>query len=73
MGNRVKELGGGDGYKEREVGKKGGIWGERVCLIEGKDFRGCILSGIKIGRMFGEGVEDMLIMEEEEFWKQKGT
>ncbi len=67
--NGVKELGGRDGYNESELGKKGGIWRETVCLIEGNEFRGCIVRGIKIGGIFNEGVESIFIMEEEDLWK----
>lgn len=47
--------------------KKAGISRQTVSLIERNDFTPSILTAIKIARIFGEPVEDIFIMEEEDF------
>ena len=42
-----------------------------MSLIERNDFTPSILTAIKIARIFGEPVEDIFIMEEEDFENKK--
>ena len=67
MRNRLKELRARDGYNQTELAKKAGISRQTVSLIERNDFTPSILTSIKIARIFGEPVEDIFIMEEEDF------
>ena len=67
MRNRLKELRARDGYNQTELAKKAGISRQTVSLIERNDFTPSILTAIKIARTFGEPVEDIFIMEEEDF------
>ena len=67
MRNRLKELRARDGYNQTELAKKAGISRQTVSLIERNDFAPSILTAIKIARIFGEPVEDIFIMEEEDF------
>lgn len=67
--NRLKELRARDGYNQTELAKKAGISRQTVSLIERNDFTPSILTAIKIARIFSEPVEDIFIMEEEDFWK----
>lgn len=67
MRNRLKELRARDGYNQTELAKKAGISRQTVSLIERNDFIPSILTAIKIARIFGEPVEDIFIMEEEDF------
>ncbi len=71
MRNRLKELRARDGYNQTELAKKAGISRQTVSLIERNDFTPSILTAIKIARIFGEPVEDIFIMEEEDFLKIK--
>ena len=67
MRNRLKELRARDGYNQTELAKKAGISRQTVSLIERNDCTPSILTAIKIARIFGEPVEDIFIMEEEDF------
>ena len=67
MRNRLKELRARDGYNQTELAKKAGISRQTVSLIERNDFTPSILTAIKIARICGEPVEDIFIMEEEDF------
>ena len=67
MRNRLKELRARDGYNQTELAKKSGISRQTVSLIERNDFTPSILTAITIARIFGEPVEDIFIMEEEDF------
>ncbi|MGC9589729.1 helix-turn-helix transcriptional regulator [Staphylococcus epidermidis] len=67
MRNRLKELRARDGYNQTELAKKAGISRQTVSLIERNDFTPSILTAIKIARIFSEPVEDIFIMEEEDF------
>ena len=67
MRNRLKELRARDGYNQTELAKKAGISRQTVSLIERNDFTPSTLTAIKIARIFGEPVEDIFIMEEEDF------
>ena len=67
MRNRLKELRARDGYNQTELAKKAGISRQTVSLIERNDFTPSILTAITIARIFGEPVEDIFIMEEEDF------
>ena len=67
MRNRLKELRARDGYNQTELAKKAGISRQTVSLIERNDFTPSILTSIKIARIVCEPVEDIFIMEEEDF------
>lgn len=66
MKNRLKELRARDGYNQTQLAKKAGISRQTVSLIERNGFTPSILTAIKIGRIFGEPVENVFIIEEED-------
>ncbi|MDK4148958.1 helix-turn-helix transcriptional regulator [Staphylococcus pseudintermedius] len=65
MKNRLKELRARDGYNQTQLAKKAGISRQTVSLIERNGFTPSILTAIKIARIFGEPVENVFIIEEE--------
>ncbi|EHS7181589.1 helix-turn-helix transcriptional regulator [Staphylococcus pseudintermedius] len=66
MKNRLKELRARDGYNQTQLAKKAGISRQTVSLIERNGFTPSILTAIKIARTFGEPVENVFIIEEED-------
>lgn len=66
MKNRLKELRARDGYNQTQLAKKPGISRQTVSLIERNGFTPSILTAIKIARIFGEPVENVFIIEEED-------
>lgn len=66
MKNRLKELRARDGYNQTQLAKKVGISRQTVSLIERNGFTPSILTAIKIARIFGEPVENVFIIEEED-------
>ncbi|EGQ1785143.1 transcriptional regulator [Staphylococcus pseudintermedius] len=66
MKNRLKELRARDGYNQTQFAKKAGISRQTVSLIERNGFTPSILTAIKIARIFGEPVENVFIIEEED-------
>ncbi|HDV5974526.1 TPA: helix-turn-helix transcriptional regulator [Staphylococcus pseudintermedius] len=66
MKNRLKELRARDGYNQTQLAKKAGISRQTVSLIERNGFTSSILTAIKIARIFGEPVENVFIIEEED-------
>ncbi|HCT0459867.1 TPA: helix-turn-helix transcriptional regulator [Staphylococcus pseudintermedius] len=66
MKNRLKELRARDGYNQTQLAKKAGISRQTVSLIERNGFTPSILMAIKIARIFGEPVENVFIIEEED-------
>ncbi|EOE6834058.1 helix-turn-helix transcriptional regulator [Staphylococcus pseudintermedius] len=66
MKNRLKELRARDGYNQTQLAKKAGISRQTVSLIERNRFTPSILTSIKIARIFGEPVENVFIIEEED-------
>ncbi|EGQ3096395.1 helix-turn-helix transcriptional regulator [Staphylococcus pseudintermedius] len=66
MKNRLKELRACDGYNQTQLAKKAGISRQTVSLIERNGFTPSILTAIKIARIFGEPVENVFIIEEED-------
>ncbi|ADV06873.1 helix-turn-helix transcriptional regulator [Staphylococcus pseudintermedius] len=66
MKNRLKELRARDGYNQTQLAKKAGISRQTVSLIERNGFTPSILTSIKIARIFGEPVENVFIIEEED-------
>ncbi|PWZ81139.1 transcriptional regulator [Staphylococcus pseudintermedius] len=66
MKNRLKELRARDGYNQTQLAKKAGISRQTISLIERNGFTPSILTAIKIARIFGEPVENVFIIEEED-------
>ncbi|EGQ2714537.1 helix-turn-helix transcriptional regulator [Staphylococcus pseudintermedius] len=66
MKNRLKELRARDGYNQTQLAKKAGISRQTVSLIERNGFTPSILTAIKIARIFGEPVENVFIIAEED-------
>lgn len=66
MKNRLKEMRARDGYNQTQLAKKAGISRQTVSLIERNGFTPSILTAIKIARIFGEPVENVFIIEEED-------
>lgn len=66
MKNRLKELRARDGYNQTQLAKKAGISRQTVSLIERNGFTPSILTAIKIARIFGEPVENVFIIKEED-------
>ncbi|MBC8714521.1 helix-turn-helix transcriptional regulator [Staphylococcus pseudintermedius] len=66
MKNRLKELRARDGYNQTQLAKKAGISRQTVSLIERNGFTPSILTAIKIARIFGEPVENVFIIEEDD-------
>ncbi|EGQ3282610.1 helix-turn-helix transcriptional regulator [Staphylococcus pseudintermedius] len=66
MKNRLKELRARDGYNQTQLAEKAGISRQTVSLIERNGFTPSILTAIKIARIFGEPVENVFIIEEED-------
>ncbi|MDA3098845.1 helix-turn-helix transcriptional regulator [Staphylococcus pseudintermedius] len=66
MKNRLKELRARYGYNQTQLAKKAGISRQTVSLIERNGFTPSILTAIKIARIFGEPVENVFIIEEED-------
>ncbi|EQA5959548.1 helix-turn-helix transcriptional regulator [Staphylococcus pseudintermedius] len=66
MKNRLKELRARDGYNQTQLAKKADISRQTVSLIERNGFTPSILTAIKIARIFGEPVENVFIIEEED-------
>lgn len=66
MKNRLKEARARDGYNQTQLAKKAGISRQTVSLIERNGFTPSILTAIKIARIFGEPVENVFIIEEED-------
>lgn len=66
MKNRLKELRARDGYNQTQLAKKAGISRQTVSLIERNGFTPSRLTAIKIARIFGEPVENVFIIEEED-------
>lgn len=66
MKNRLKELRARDGYNQTQLAKKAGISRQTVSLIERNGFTPSILTAIKIARIFGEPVENVFIIDEED-------
>lgn len=66
MKNRLKELRARDGYNQTQLAKKASISRQTVSLIERNGFTPSILTAIKIARIFGEPVENVFIIEEED-------
>ncbi|HAR6367227.1 helix-turn-helix transcriptional regulator [Staphylococcus pseudintermedius] len=66
MKNRLKELRARDGYNQTQLAKKAGISRQTVSLIERNGFTPSIFTAIKIARIFGEPVENVFIIAEED-------
>lgn len=67
MKTRVKELRAREGLNQTQLAKKAGISRQTVSLIERNEFMPSVLTAAKIARIFGESIEDIFIIEEEDY------
>ena len=64
--NRLKELRARDGINQTEMAKLAGISRQTISLIERNEYTPSILIALKIAGVFGEPVENVFRLEEEE-------
>ena len=67
MKTRLKELRARDGYNQTQLAKKAGVSRQTISLIERNDFMPSVLTATKIARIFGESIENVFILEEEDY------
>ncbi len=67
MKTRLKELRARDGYNQTQLAKKAGVSRQTISLIERNDFMPSVLTAAKIARIFGESIENVFILEEEDY------
>ncbi|MGT2802711.1 helix-turn-helix transcriptional regulator [Streptococcus henryi] len=64
--NRLKELRAREGINQTQLAKLAGISRQTVSLIERNEYTPSIVIALKISKIFGEPVENVFRLEEEE-------
>lgn len=64
--NRLKELRAREGINQTQLAKLAGISRQTVSLIERNEYTPSIVIALKISKIFGELVENVFRLEEEE-------
>ncbi len=64
--NRLKELRAREGINQTQLAKFAGISRQTVSLIERNEYTPSIVIALKISKIFGEPVENVFRLEEEE-------
>ena len=64
--NRLKELRARDGINQTQLAKLAGISRQTVSLIERNEYTPSIVIAFKIAKIFGEAVENVFSLMEEE-------
>lgn len=66
MKNRLKELRAREGINQTELARLIGASRQTVSLIERGDYAPSIILALKIAHVFGESLENIFILEEED-------
>ncbi|WP_050215124.1 helix-turn-helix transcriptional regulator [Streptococcus pneumoniae] len=67
MKNRIKEFRAKNNWNQDEVAKKANISRQTISLIERDNLIPSVITAIKISKVFSVNVEDIFLLEEEEW------